>query len=363
MLRVENLSVKAGNFCLGEINLEIKEGEHFILLGPSGAGKTLLAEAICGIRKIEKGRVLLDNVDITYAPLNKRNISYLPQDLCLFPNMSVFENITYPLRMRKMPRCEVMKKVDYVCELLNIKHITERKDINSLSGGEKQRVALARALIWEPKILIIDEPFSALDIALKRTLQMELVKISENTSSTIIHVTHDREEAFMLGDRIGILINGKLQQIGTRDEIYYSPATIETARYLISENNIFEGEIAYIKGDEVGLKNEHIFLVANKFSSVEEGDRVFFGIRPEEISVIRPGKPLGPQVQHNLFRGIVKRIYEKGASHILMVNAEKFSIEIEIPNCAFRDLHIGTENEITFSMKKRAVWYIKKNIS
>lgn len=360
MLRVENLSVKVGDFSLDEINFEIKNGEHFVLLGPSGAGKTVLVEAICGIKKIKSGRVLLNGVDITFAPLHKRNISYLPQDLCLFPGMSVLENIIYPLKRRKTPEDEMMKKVDSVCELLNIKHIIERKDINSLSGGEKQRVALARALIWEPKILIIDEPFSALDLSIKRSLQRELVKISRETSTTIIHVTHDREEAFMLGDRIGILIDGRLHQIGTKDEIYYHPATIETARYLISENNIFEGEVVYIRGEEVGLKNEHIFLVANRYSDIKGGDRVFFGIRPEEISVIRPGRPLRPQVQHNLFKGFVKEIYEKGASHILMVEAEKFLIEIDIPNCAFRDLQIQTGNEITFSMKKRAIWYIKR---
>lgn len=338
MLKLENLQVKINNKILFDISLEIKNGEYFVLLGPSGVGKTVLVETIIDLKK-------------------SRPIGYLPQDLFLFPHLNVRDNILYGARERKIPVDKQRKRFDDLVSVLNIENIISRNDVGTLSLGEKQRVALARALIVEPEILFLDEPFASIDEYQKRILQLKLKEINRRYKITIFHVTHNREEAFMLGDRLAIMIDGKIRQVGTHDEIYYRPNSIEVARFMLNQN-IFEGEIVEIKHDEVLIKTKDgLDLKANR--EVMDYKEVFCGIRPEEIAVIRPDRPIKPLVEDNRFRGKVSEIFEKGGNHIIFLEIQNSTLlEVVVPNCAYRDMEIGVGKTIEVCLKKSSIWVL-----
>lgn len=336
MLKLENLQVKINNKILFDINLEIKGGEYFVLLGPSGVGKTVLVETIINLEK-------------------SRPIGYLPQDLFLFPHLNVRDNILYGARERKIPVDEQGKRFDDLVSILNIENIISRDDVRNLSLGEKQRVALARALIVKPEILFLDEPFASIDEYQKRILQLKLKEINRRYGITIFHITHNREEAFMLGDRLAIMINGKIQQIGTHDEIYYHPNSIGVARFMLNQN-IFEGRIEKTDYDEVLIKTKEGVELRAKSEITGE---VFCGIRPEEIAVIRPDRPIKPSVEDNRFNGKVSEIFEKGGNHIIFLEIRnRVLLEVIIPNCAYRDMEIGVGKTIEVCLKKSAIWVL-----
>ncbi|ENN95787.1 ABC transporter [Methanocaldococcus villosus KIN24-T80] len=234
MLIVKNLSKHWKEFKLIDVSFEIGN-EYCIILGPSGAGKSVLLKCIAGILKPDKGKVILDGKDITSLSPEKRSIGYVPQNFALFPNMNVYKNIAYGLLLRGEDKEVVKRKVKELAEFLNISHLLDR-DVKTLSGGEQQRVALARALILEPKILLLDEPTSSLDINIKEEVIKELKKIN----IPVLHVTHDLNEARTLAEKVGIFLNGKLIEFGKRD-ILYKPKKIETAEFL--GFNIIDGKI------------------------------------------------------------------------------------------------------------------------
>jgi len=242
MIQVVDLVAHYGQFSLKHIDVAIEEGECFVLLGPSGASKTLFLETVLGIKPPDQGQILCEGRDISRARPEERGFSYLPQDLALFPHLSVRQNIAFGLTIRRAKRPTIEERIRRVARLLAIEPLLERRNVRSLSGGEKQRVALARALVVEPEVLFLDEPFSALDPATRRQLHAEFREIWRRLKLTVVLVTHDQEEAATLADKLAVIINGKIQQCGSPAELFERPANLATARFLVLEN-IFQGAL------------------------------------------------------------------------------------------------------------------------
>ncbi|NQT51613.1 ATP-binding cassette domain-containing protein [bacterium] len=242
MIEIHNLVAHYGAFSLRDIDLTIGDGECFVLLGPSGAGKTLFLETVLGIKPPDRGGIRLDGRDIGREPPEERGFSYLPQDLGLFPHLSVRRNIAFGLAVRGTPPAVVDERIREIVDLLSIGHLLERRDIRSLSGGEKQRVTLARALVVEPRVLFLDEPFSALDPATRKQLHREFRSIWQRLGLTTVLVTHDLEEAAALADKLAVIIGGRIQQCAPPADVFDRPANLATARFVVFEN-IFRGTL------------------------------------------------------------------------------------------------------------------------
>lgn len=232
MLNINNLYLQLGEFQLKNIHLDIKDEEYFVLLGPSGAGKTVMLETIAGLYKKTKGQVLFNSSDLLKLPPEEREIGFVYQRYELFPHMTVKDNIIFGMRIKKINKKIIERELSKLVHLLGIEHLLKRYPVN-LSGGEQQRVALARALIISPKILLLDEPLSALDQLNKESLKKELKNIHENFKTTIIHVTHDLDEALFLADKIGIMLNGELLQVKEKDEFLEKPKSYLLDKFVI----------------------------------------------------------------------------------------------------------------------------------
>ena len=310
MIQITNLSINLGDFQLRDINLTVNDGEYFIILGPTGAGKTVLLESIAGLYPVRRGEIWLKGKKVTHLEPEKRNISIVYQDHVLFPHLSVKDNITFGLKLRKQPRPEIAKTLNWLSELLGITHLINRKP-NTLSGGERQKVSLARALSTKPRVLLLDEPLSALDPETREGVQKELRQIHERLKITAIHVTHDFEEAIALGDRIAVLGNGRIQQIGTPEQIFRQPNSEFVARFAMARN-IFAGEV--IAKDDANT----IFRSGGAEIAVVTNLRGKWhaSIRPEDI-LISP-EPLRSSAR-NCFSGTITSVTDKGSILYLKV--------------------------------------------
>lgn len=223
-----------------DCDLQIRSGEGFSLLGPSGCGKTTTLRLIGGFETPDSGQIFHHGQDITYAPPQKRKIRTVFQRYALFPHLGVFDNIAFGLKTQNKSSAEIQKKVGEMTEILDIKHLLKRS-ISKLSGGEQQRIALARALVTSPDILLLDEPLSALDLKLREKMQLELLELRKQLGTTFIFVTHDQQEAMVLSDRIGVMNQGRLLQVGSPEEIYFKPKSKFIAHF-IGQTNFIEGE-------------------------------------------------------------------------------------------------------------------------
>jgi len=237
MIDICSLVVQRGSFVLGPVDLRVAQGECLVIMGTSGAGKTLLVETVLGLHVPERGQVFVAGEDVTDLPPERRGFSYLPQDLALFSHLGVEENIAFAWHGRA-PREEVRRLVREVAESLGITHLLQRRSIAGLSGGERQRVALARALVAQPRVLFLDEPFNSLDRALRVDLYREFGEIRHSRTLTTVLVTHDIEEAFALGNRMAVMVRGRVEQVGPVGEVYARPKTRDVARLMIVENMI-----------------------------------------------------------------------------------------------------------------------------
>ncbi|MEZ8220077.1 molybdate/tungstate transport system ATP-binding protein [Candidatus Fervidibacteria bacterium JGI MDM2 JNZ-1-D12] len=325
MLELRNLSIRLGEFDLRDISFEVQEGEYFVLLGPTGTGKTVLIECIAGLHRPRTGRIILNGRDVTNLPPEGRGIAYVPQDYALFPNLTAFENIAFGLRVRKLPNEKVRAKVLELAEWLGITYLLDRLPL-TLSGGEKQRVALARALAVEPQILLLDEPLAAVDEQTRDRLCRELKTIQRQTGATFLHVSHNFEETLAVADRIGVmnfteetenkgsgskLRVGRMLQVGTPEEIFYRPANEFVARFTRAEN-IWRGEVK-------GQTSEWVQVWLNGavlWVQVPEGQQVLKSevtivVRPERVRLL-PTK-MHPSEQMNLLHGEVIAMTDKGA--------------------------------------------------
>ena len=245
-------SFTEGEAVLDNISLEISKGEFITLLGSSGCGKTTTLRIIAGLEQPDAGSVWLDGREVTGLEPNQRDVNTVFQNYALFPHMNVAENIGYGLKLKKVPKSEIRKKVSQMLELVQLKGYEKRKP-SELSGGQKQRVAIARALVNNPKVLLLDEPLGALDLQLRRAMQIELKHLQKKLGITFIYITHDQEEAINMSDRIAVMKDGCIEQIGTPDEIYNHPKTSYVATF-VGNANILHGVAESVQGENVIVK-------------------------------------------------------------------------------------------------------------
>ena len=341
MLRAEGITKDWKDFHLRDITFEVKEGEHFIILGPSGAGKTVLLEIIAGVIEPDAGRVYLNGEDVTELPPEKRGLAYVPQNYALFPNMSVYDNIAFGLKVRKVPKPEIERKVGEVSRVLGIEHLLHRKP-RTLSGGEQQRVALARALVVEPPLILLDEPFANLDVQTRAKLLAEMKRWRRELGFTALHVTHSFEEAISLGDRVGVMLDGRLVQVGRVKDVFSKPVSEEVARFLGFENiieGIAEGRKLRVNGIEIELP-------------VEAKGRVRVGLRPEDI-IISTG-PIRSSAR-NEFKAVVESIEELGPLVRVRLSLGDIVLTAFITRSSLLELGIEKGKEVYVSFKASAL--------
>ncbi|MEE4215155.1 MAG: ABC transporter ATP-binding protein [Bacteroidales bacterium] len=258
MLELRDISKSYGSFKLMNINLQIREGEYFILLGRSGAGKSQLLEIIAGLQSPDSGSIFLNEKDITGEKIQNRKIGMVFQDFAIFPHLTVYENIAYPLRIKHLPRKEIRFMVGKMAENVNISHLLDRKT-DDLSGGEKQRVAVARTLVTSPDIILLDEPMASIDATLRDDVRRLLRKIND-LGMTIMHVTHDYGEAIRLAHRVGVIHNGKILQTGTPDKVFSEPVNKFVARFA-GIRNFFPVRIEDGNGGKVAISDKLKFIL------------------------------------------------------------------------------------------------------
>ncbi|MGL5646499.1 MAG: spermidine/putrescine ABC transporter ATP-binding protein [Clostridium sp.] len=296
------------NVVLNNLNLNIKKNEFLTLLGPSGCGKTTTLKIIAGFETADSGVVMFGNENLASIPPHKRPVNTVFQKYALFPHMNVFENIAFGLKIKKVPKDIIKEKVTEILKLVALPGF-EKRNIDSLSGGQQQRVAIARALVNEPKVLLLDEPFGALDLKLRKEMQIELKKIQQRLGITFIFVTHDQEEALTMSDTIVVMNKGIIQQMGTPQDIYNEPSNAFVADF-IGESNIVDG----IMHDD--FKTEFcnkVFTTLDK--DFEKNEPVDVVIRPEDIQMVKPSS--------DTLNGIVKSVIFKGVHYEIEVQIEK----------------------------------------
>ncbi|OFT79768.1 spermidine/putrescine ABC transporter ATP-binding protein [Granulicatella sp. HMSC30F09] len=277
MIKFENVQISYGDFvAVDDLNLEIKEGEFFTFLGPSGCGKSTTLRTLVGFIDPSKGNIFVDEKDITRLAPEKREIGIVFQSYALFPTMTVYDNIAYGLKIKKMPKSEIDAKVNEIAQKIKISDKQLQRNVSELSGGQQQRVALARALVLEPKILCLDEPLSNLDAKLRIDLRLELKRLQRDLGITTLYVTHDQEEALTLSDRIAVFNNGFIEQVGTPQEIYNQSATEFVCDFIGDINKLTEETMKELTGKEEE-KVGYIRLERIKFKSTSEEDYTIKG--------------------------------------------------------------------------------------
>jgi len=355
-IQIDGLSLSVTDFSLHDIELKIGKGEYFVLLGPTGAGKSVLLEAIAGILPIDAGRIVMDGREISKLPPERREIGFVYQDYALFPHLNVEKNIGFGL-----PRPGSGKKVreDWISEisaLLKIDHILERKP-RGLSGGEKQRVAMARALAIKPKILLLDEPLSALDPENREIVQNKLQQIHNELGTTTLHITHDFEVAAALADQVGVIMDGRIVQTGSTKQVFRHPVDEKVAQF-VGVRNIFRGEHivdprgrSYLKLDGFDLAT-----ISQRIGAVRGV------IRPEDILLSQ--SPIRASARNN-FRGVITKIDERGSFnyvsvHIPANDPDRKNLELValITGASIQDLGIAVGLEVQATFKASALHII-----
>ncbi|MGB4440359.1 MAG: ABC transporter ATP-binding protein [Sedimentibacter sp.] len=290
MVRLMNVTKDfGGQRVIENLSLEAKQGEFLTLLGPSGCGKTTTLRMIAGFEEPTGGKILLNGEDVSYNQPYERDVNTVFQSYALFPHMNIFENIAFGLKLKKMTKEDIKKRVTEALKLVRLEGYEGRKP-NEISGGQKQRVAIARAIINNPKVLLLDEPLGALDLKLRKEMQIELKHLQQKLGITFIYVTHDQEEALILSDRIAVMNSGKIEQLGIPSEIYERPKTKFVADF-IGETNLFEGTIdsvsdGYVK---VIIEGNNEIIVKNPLPgtlSLKDNTNIYVAIRPEKMKLI-----------------------------------------------------------------------------
>jgi len=296
-----------------DFNLKVKQGEFVTFLGPSGCGKTTTLRMIAGFELPSSGQILLDGQDIAQFPPNKRPINTVFQRYALFPHMNIYENIAFGLKLKKMKPDLIKKKVSHVLEMVDLEGFEKRK-VSTLSGGQQQRIAIARALVNEPKILLLDEPLGALDLKMRKEMQLELKNMHAKLGITFIYVTHDQEEALTMSDKIVVMNNGRTQQIGTPEDIYNEPKNAFVADF-IGQSNIFKGIMTgHLKARFAGGEFECM-------DDVPEGTLVDVVVRPEDVIITRP--------EDGIITGKVTSVIFKGIHYEIAVESGKYEMVIQ----------------------------------
>ena len=298
---------------VSDVSLSIRAGEFITLLGPSGCGKTTLLRMISGFEVPTRGNILLDGADATHFPPYQRDVNQVFQSYALFPHMTVRENIGFGLKMKKVPKSEAEERVRNAIAMVSLVGFEERKP-NQLSGGQKQRVALARAIVCRPKVLLLDEPLSALDAKLRHAMQVELKRLQQKLGMTFVFVTHDQEEALTMSDRIAVINKGRIEQLGDASSIYHQPKTTFVANF-IGQANILEGTVVSRTGRtaKVGLKGG-LELSVSAMDLSDGATSALISIRPEKILVRKSCLPevdncFEAEVAEEIFRGATDQLF------------------------------------------------------
>ena len=312
-----------------DFNLEVKRGEFVTFLGPSGCGKTTTLRMIAGFEMPTSGEILLNGEDISQLPANKRPINTVFQRYALFPHMNIYDNIAFGLKLKKLPKEEIRKKVKRVLDIVDLEGFENRK-ISTLSGGQQQRIAIARALVNEPEILMLDEPLGALDLKMRQEMQLELKHMHDELGITFIYVTHDQEESLTMSDKIVVLSEGRIQQIGTPEDIYNEPQNAFVADF-IGESNIFKGimtghmKVRFCGGEFMGMDD------------VAEGTLVDVVVRPEDVIITKP--------EDGVVEGEVVSVIFKGMHYEVTVESGKYEMVIRTTKCYSVGERIGMKLE------------------
>lgn len=307
IIDLKNITKKYGdNVVIENLNLYVRRNEFITLLGPSGCGKTTTLNIIAGFENVNEGEVIFENKVVNNVPPHKRQINTVFQKYALFTHMNVYENVAFGLRIKKFSEREIKEKVKNILKLVDLEGY-EKRSTDSLSGGQQQRVAIARALVNEPKVLLLDEPLGALDLKLRKEMQHEIKKIQQTLNITFIFVTHDQEEALTMSDTIVVMNKGKIQQIGTPEDIYNEPKNIFVAKF-IGESNIVDG---MMHEDYKVTFEDRLFTCVDKgFNKDEYVDVV---IRPEDIKIAAFGQ--------GMINGVVTSVIFKGVHYEIQVEA------------------------------------------
>jgi ABC-type Fe3+/spermidine/putrescine transport system ATPase subunit len=361
MIKIEGLDILLGTFRIMGLHIEIHETEFHSLLGPTGCGKTLILESIMGLRKPIKGKIRIGEREVQGLPPERREISYVPQDLALFPHLSVRDNIFYGIKARHLEPKGYEEHIHVLVQQMKVAPLLERFPAN-LSGGEKKRVALLRALAVRPKLLLLDEPLAGLDPSIKAEIQQVLKTLHTTLRPTVLCVTHDFEEAHFLSDRITVFMDGTVEQSGNRDDIFLRPASKKVACFL-GANNVYRGKV--LKRDERGrrvtlsVNNLHLSLpITHWRNTADTKEEVDLFVRPEEVMIIREGKPVKESLKHNIFEGTVIDVIDQRRYRVVHFQTlhGKILFEILIPNYAFRNLDIGIGKPAHIALRDESFW-------
>ena len=318
-----------GYTAVSDFNLEVKQGEFITFLGPSGCGKTTTLRMIAGLDIPTEGEILLNGAPITSLPPNKRPINTVFQRYALFPHMNIYENIAFGLRQKKTPEKVIAKKVKKVLELVDLEGF-ENRSVDTLSGGQQQRVAIARAVVNEPQILLLDEPLGALDLKMRKEMQLELKEMHRELGITFIYVTHDQEEALTMSDKIVVMSEGRMQQIGTPEDIYNEPINAFVADF-IGDSNIFNG---------IMTGKLKVRFCGGEFpcvDDIEEGTHITAVVRPEDVNLTSP--------ELGRIRGIVSSVIFKGMHYEITVESGKNEIVAQSVHAAKVGDRVGVQVE------------------
>ena len=340
IVELKNISVAFdGEQVLDGLNLTIKDKEFITLLGPSGCGKTTTLRLIAGFLEPDSGDVLFEGEKINGVPAYKRQVNTIFQRYALFPHLNVYENIAFGLRVKKQPEKEIKEKVAEMLKLVNLTGL-EKRHIDTLSGGQQQRVAIARAIANHPKVLLLDEPLAALDLKLRKDMQKELKKIQQQLGITFIFVTHDQEEALTMSDRVVVMDGGKIQQVGTPQDIYNEPQNAFVADF-IGESNIVDGKM---------LRDYYVEFSGQKFDCLDKGfnenEQVDVVVRPEDVDIVTPEK--------GMLKGQVTSVAFLGVHYEIIVDIGGFKWMIQTTDEHFTGDNVGLyiEPDAIHIMKK-----------
>ncbi len=347
MLELKNVSLHVGQFELQDVSLKIQQGEYYVILGLSGAGKSMLLECISGMKLPYQGSIIMDGIDITYEKIQKRNIGYVFQDHAVFPHMNVYDNVAYAIR-RSRSKTEIRDKVHEVAKIVNIQHLLNRQP-TTLSGGESQRVALARTLIREPKYILLDEPFASLDVQLRDDLRALLRKINR-LGKTIIHVTHDYEEAISLAQKIAVFQDGRIIQQGNSFEVFSNPVSGFVARFR-GIRNFFSVKM---KSKNTVDFNDGLTIEIPAQKSISSG---YLMINSQDVSV---AKSRDEAILSNQFKGVITDVIPNFKGNEISIKSD-LHLTSFITHQLFKQLNIKIGDEIWASIHPKNIKYLISN--
>jgi len=336
------------------VDLAIEDGSFFVILGPSGSGKTTILRIIAGLESPTSGKVIIGDKDVTDVPPKDRDVAMVFQNYALYPHMTVFQNLAFPLESRGIKKGEVRRRVEEVASLLRIEHLLNKKP-SQLSGGEAQRVALGRAIIRRPKVFLMDEPLSNLDAKLRVYMRSELRKLQRTLRATFVYVTHDQVEAMSMADKVAVMFKGEIHQVGSPAQIYSDPQDTEVASFIgTPPMNLTRSKVIRVdKGEaDIQVLGRQVKVKVRQNSHVRDGEEVIVGIRPEDLQISKDGA----------LSGVVEGIEPLGRENILHVRLNESTLnESTLQVISTSTESIGEEIRLNFSCEKLILFDSKTN--